>query len=567
MSTTRIIGIDFGTSTSSIRIKTYQDGKENEADERTAFVKFNNNDIVPSLIYEAISGNRYFGYEAKNAAEPGTLKQNFKLGLISTDPLIRRNARADVKSFMQYIFIIYQQQRQYFEKCDREVTRVSYPAKWAADLRLDIIQIARDVGFQNVEGVDEPTAAMYALLMQQAKKLELNDQGVANLLIVDMGAGTTDLVLGQYHQAINRMEILNIWPKAGQAALCGGSEIDERLCAFLEGFLKQNGITNLSSFHSTYLDSCKSWKEEYVSKTLAVPNGQVRFCGFIDNLLCAHGLDAALPNLDRLTFYQMIKDIFEQVAQLVRDCLDDVDFDPQQLDYLVLTGGHSQWYFWESLFIGDQNHNPLVQLDKINHDPKRLLRIARPQDTVSLGLVYMDAVLSRSLESVRQGFCIKCGVPLQQPDTQYCPTCAVNGSTNETMLNNAMAGKQYTLPSGKTSQGALNYVEQFAKTKLNMDTQLLSDGSGAKILQLRAMGGSWRQLLGLDTALAIHAQETATGIMTIRLGEAKWVDKIGAMAVSMFILWPLFITSGIGMVIQGRLPKQIYQCVEQYLNQ
>jgi hypothetical protein len=54
--------------------------------------------------------------------------------------------------------------------------------------------------------------------------------------------------------------------------------------------------------------------------------------------------------------------------------------------------------------------------------------------------------------------------------------------------------------------------------------------------------------------------------VSVNIGETKWVDKVGIMALSMVILWPLTITSGIGMYMQGKLPGQIKNEIARYLS-
>ena len=83
MATERVIGIDFGTSTSVVRIKTYKDGKAIDDKRAADYVRFNNRNTVPTLIYETTDGKFFIGHEAENAAVKGELYQNFKLDLIT----------------------------------------------------------------------------------------------------------------------------------------------------------------------------------------------------------------------------------------------------------------------------------------------------------------------------------------------------------------------------------------------------------------------------------------------------------------------------------------------------
>ncbi len=62
MSVERIIGVDFGTSTSVIRVKRYQDGEPVGNQLETKPVTFNmGSTMVPTLIQKLKTGESYFG--------------------------------------------------------------------------------------------------------------------------------------------------------------------------------------------------------------------------------------------------------------------------------------------------------------------------------------------------------------------------------------------------------------------------------------------------------------------------------------------------------------------------
>ena len=57
-------------------------------------------------------------------------------------------------------------------------------------------------------------------------------------------------------------------------------------------------------------------------------------------------------------------------------------------DRVILTGGHSQWYFVKEILTGRLPAVCGSLLPQITEDPNRILSVARPQETVALGLVY-----------------------------------------------------------------------------------------------------------------------------------------------------------------------------------
>lgn len=570
----RIIGIDFGTSTSVIKIKTYKDNEPIDAREIADYVRFDNKDTLPTLVYETTDGRYLVGYEAENAAIKGVLHQNFKLDLISPDPSVREEAKQYTEIFLKYLFNTYNEQKNYFSACDMETTYISYPAKWSEELREIMINLVQKVGFKNVEGLDEPTAAIHTVMVQERGKLNLNDDGSANILMIDMGAGTTDLVLSRYTpNSEQQISIINVWPKADSACLFGGREIDEVLCEYVKAYLVNCGVPNTRNFKEKYMDKCKTWKENNISPIFKDRNGIIRYCGFVDTLTAMLNVDIEFPPLSRDSFEDMLKDYISQFPSMINDCLDDAGFSRYDLDYVILTGGHSQWYFTNEMLEGSLLKFGRVELPKIQKDKKRVIKLSRPQETVALGLVYqriaVNPVLEPTVLTEDEAFCGYCGAK-KPVDAAYCPNCG-RGTVPETETivpaanyNNKDKSDIYVIPAGKNIAGLANVVNNLLSISKGMDTQIINLEGGNVMLQARDKAGMWKQWIGMDKAITVKLEKIDEDRVSVNIGESKWADKVGIMALSMIILWPLTITSGIGMYIQGKLPGEIKKEVANY---
>lgn len=130
-----------------------------------------------------------------------------------------------------------------------------------------------------------------------------------------------------------------------------------------------------------------------------------------------------------------------------------------------------------------------------------------------------------------------------------------------------MANQSYTyeLVAGKSVSGLISAVDTYLSDAEKMETQRLSDeGGGYVALQARVKGGNWKQVIGMDKAITIRFIKESWNSVRMEIGEAKWVDKGGIMLLSMFVLWPLTITSGIGMYKQGSLPGKIRGVADEY---
>jgi hypothetical protein len=125
----------------------------------------------------------------------------------------------------------------------------------------------------------------------------------------------------------------------------------------------------------------------------------------------------------------------------------------------------------------------------------------------------------------------------------------------------------YRLTEGKNIQGIAAAVNSFLSYAENMETQLLSLEGGDVMIQARARGGTWKQWVGMDKAITIKINKLVENQVAVDIGSAKWTDKAGVMALSMLVLWPLAVTSGIGIYNQSKLPEKIKDAIVHYLMQ
>ncbi len=104
-------------------------------------------------------------------------------------------------------------------------------------------------------------------------------------------------------------------------------------------------------------------------------------------------------------------------------------------------------------------------------------------------------------------------------------------------------------------------LEQFLRVNKNLTTQRF-DFAGRAVLQCMDSDSSWKQFLGLDAALTIELMETENDTLTVSIGNAKWLDKVGAAAVGALFFTPLTVIAGIGAIRQAVLPTEIFSFIE-----
>lgn len=104
-------------------------------------------------------------------------------------------------------------------------------------------------------------------------------------------------------------------------------------------------------------------------------------------------------------------------------------------------------------------------------------------------------------------------------------------------------------------------LEQFLSVNKHLTTQKFTFDNRA-ILQCMDSDSSWKQFLGLDAALTIELIESENNTLTVTIGNAKWLDKVGVAAVGALFFSPLIIAAGIGAVRQAVLPAEVFSFIE-----
>jgi hypothetical protein len=119
------------------------------------------------------------------------------------------------------------------------------------------------------------------------------------------------------------------------------------------------------------------------------------------------------------------------------------------------------------------------------------------------------------------------------------------------------AAGELHLPELITSLNAWLSTESF-------QTQIMHTDDGATVVQVEKQGG-WRKMVGMSTALNIVFR-FADGRLLVEIGAGRWMDKAAVGTVSIFILWPLAVTAGIGAWQQMKMPERVYEQIGSYLS-
>ena len=413
---TRIIGIDFGTSTSVVKV--FNDGGSDNVYTLNAG---NGMQEIPTLIFKRESdGELFIADEALsqlNQEVEGTIYKYFKLDLISNNDEEKQQAIEYTILFFKYLKKKYDEMCSIgaFGSCDATKVYISYPAKWPSFVRLTMLECAIKAGFgtsANVFGLDEPTAAAVASFHEKEEELKRAGLYFADVtykaMMVDMGAGTTDIVLFEYRIENGKLHINNpvTYPTAESTRLCGGKEIDDILSEFCISY--SHSILTNGNVPQGLLDKCKTeikpWKEDVVSEGLQ-KNLDIKSPGFIAqqiNLMKQFGLPIN-PNLkpflmNRLTFESISQTHWQNWRNMISEAfVEGKKFgyeSPEDINVIILTGGPSQWYGVKDFFLGVPFANiELISFDQVKKYPASLIQSVKPSQTVATGLCLKDKAI------------------------------------------------------------------------------------------------------------------------------------------------------------------------------
>jgi len=107
-------------------------------------------------------------------------------------------------------------------------------------------------------------------------------------------------------------------------------------------------------------------------------------------------------------------------------------------------------------------------------------------------------------------------------------------------------------------------IESFLRTLNDMEVQSVQ-GTDGYLIQARKRGGQWRQFVGMDTAIQVRVMSPEPGMVTVDVGQGKWIDKLGVGVAGLWV-WPLLVTAGFGAASQLKLGHDILSQVETFLS-
>jgi molecular chaperone DnaK (HSP70) len=390
MSTVYAIGIDFGTSNRCVAFASYYDRGKGVVDpdpiHRPEAVTFQHKETIPTVVFLGDGKDQppLFGELAEEKAPfyPELTRSGFKLRL--GNPETGKEAFALSKQFLVHL----RQRAAEFLPLDKKddsvriETIVGHPVQWSADQREETRRAAVEAGFPNVRLEEESMAALYSHLCEQDDKFR--PKPGSRIFMVDMGGGTTDFAFLQLAMAENQRPVsIPVDPAPTVPAWgddrrsYGGRDLDQLILDYLS---RDWDPEMVKRHRQALLREVRRFKEAF-SKRLSE--------GAWDHeTLWLIGSDAIKVRLSRTEFEQFAGEYINHFEVLLRGALEEGRLAPRQVTYLVLTGGHSRWYF-----VDETLKRVFPHLSTRDHT---ILRHANPEQSVARGLAYDPLVRSNT---------------------------------------------------------------------------------------------------------------------------------------------------------------------------
>lgn len=211
----------------------------------------------------------------------------------------------------------------------QDVTKavITCPAFYG-DAQRQAVKLAGELaGLEVLRVINEPTAAVLA-----ATNLDLSKD--KKILVVDLGGSTLDFSLCDV-SSMDGQEIVEILSSYGNTYL-GGADFDKKLVDYIcDEFAKEHSGFDLRKDPMAYtriVEAAERAKCELSTATTTEVN--LPYITVIDNVP-----QMLVQTITRATYEKLTADLIDEMIRCGRECLSRVDFNPSELDEILLVGG------------------------------------------------------------------------------------------------------------------------------------------------------------------------------------------------------------------------------------
>lgn len=256
-------------------------------------------------------------------------------------------------------------------------TIIGHPSGWSEAQRKATIALAKEAGFPNVAGCEEPIGALYYHYHLGDLALEKEQK----VLVYDFGGGTSDVAIIET-RVYGEPRTIAI---SGTSDL-GGRDFDRNIAfSWEQKLLVETGKNELSKRDSAWIRRHSRKIKENLS--IAIEAEKNFTSETIPILQCKGGRDTFVLNTE--SFEKINKELMAKFPNPVWDALSSASLSPSDIDIVVMTGGSGRFYFVRKY------------LNEI-FPQAMILRSVNPQETVSKGLALFSKALTSGRKSIRK---------------------------------------------------------------------------------------------------------------------------------------------------------------------
>jgi len=128
-----------------------------------------------------------------------------------------------------------------------------------------------------------------------------------------------------------------------------------------------------------------------------------------------------------------------------------------------------------------------------------------------------------------------------------------------------MITKTFSLENGHSVAGIARAIDAFLRRGERMDVTRYRCEDGSYLICARVKEGRALRWAGMDRSITVSIFPGRKGQAIVKICGCRWRDKGLALGTSLFMLWPLALTAGVGTLRQICLPKQILSAIRCYL--
>ncbi|ORX43255.1 hypothetical protein BCR36DRAFT_145325 [Piromyces finnis] len=375
------IGIDLGTTYSCIAI--YRDGHveviANYQGHRTtpSLVAFTSTERLVGDEAQQINGidfknivfdvKRLIGRNFNDIEVQSNLRYwPFKVIERNGKPFIQVEYKNEIKDFMpeEISAMILSKLKDYAQDYLGEEVKdvvITVPAYFNDAQRRATVDASRIAGLNVLQIINEPTAAALAYGLNKTIK------GEENILVVDVGGGTTDVSLLSINNGT-----FTVKATAGDTRL-GGEDLTNRLVDYFVEEFKRKYDRDIST-NSRSLNRLRKLCE----RAKCILSSSFYASVEIEHLF--DGIDL-YSGITRAQFEELNSDYFEKILEPIERVLSDTDSDKSDIDEIVLVGGSTRI-------------PKIQQLVTSYFDGKKLNKTVNPDEAVACGAAIQSANIS-----------------------------------------------------------------------------------------------------------------------------------------------------------------------------